>query len=469
MPAFEDKVKALAERATRNNIWRGSETINLIPSENTPSPLVKLLEISDPAGRYAEHETAKGREVYYYQGTQSFIRPIEEEVVREMMDFLGATLVEPRPTSGAMANGILYQAITRHLGRKINLVLANDLIKGGHLTHRSSGNLFQCVELDSDGKEKIIIIPTHPDNPYKADERKLAELILDKQPELSIFGKSMILFPDPVPYVRELVNSNNLNTIIMKDDAHPLGLNDQLPVPLQGAHFLTGSTHKTYFGTQRGIIASSLTKEHPHYPIWTHIKRRAFPGNVSNHHLGTLLGLLMASYEMNEFKGAYQAQVRSNAKTFARALKAQSIQVEGEADGFTETHQVLINVRQYGGGIGISERLENNNLVTNYQALPYDGDFKDPSGIRMGVQEMTRYGMKEKDFEQLAVYVADAIKGVDVKDAVIRFRKNFLQMQYTIEPERGAPLAAKLLSSIMPDSEYAKRFAENFMGLVSAR
>ena len=238
MATFEEKVNTLAARTVQNNVWRKSETFNLIPSESETSSLVKLLEISDPAGRYAEHRTIGGEEVFYYQGTKIFIKPIEEELVGEIKNFLGASLVEPRPTSGAMANGVLYQAIVRYLGRKINLVLANDLIAGGHLTHRHSGTLFQCVELDKDGKEKLITIPTDPDNPYKADSKKLGEIIASHKPELIITGKSMIIFPDPVSHVRQIVDSEGLNTIIMEDEAHTLGLYGALHSPLQqGAHF----------------------------------------------------------------------------------------------------------------------------------------------------------------------------------------------------------------------------------------
>lgn len=462
---FEEKIKTLIDKTIGNNVWRKTETFNLIPSENETSPLVKLLEISDPSGRYAEHRTEKGVEVYYYQATKPFIKPIEEELISELKYFLDVPLVEPRPISGAMANSVLYQGIVSHLGRKINLVLANGLIAGGHLTHRSSGALFQCVEVGQDGKERLITIPTDANNPYKANQSKLDEIIINKRPELIIFGKSMYLFREPIEHVRQLIDSNHLHTIIMEDDAHPLALFNSLP----NSHYLTASTHKTFFGTQRGLVASGLSESHPLYTIWTHIKNRAFPGNTSNHHLGTLLGLLMATYEMNEFKELYKQQIISNAKAFARSLKAEGVNVEGEIDGFTETHQVIINVRPYGNGIDIAERLEKNNIITNYQALPYDRTFNNPSGIRIGVQEMTRYGMKEPDFEQLALYMADSIKGNDVKNVVSKFRKNFLQMQYTIEPEKGAILAAKLLNSIVPDMEYIKIFVDNLIQLVNKK
>ena len=84
---FEEKIQSLSDRIERNNSWRQKECINLIPSETTPSLLVKMCEISDPAGRYAEHRTMKGQEIYFYQGTD-FIRDVEEELLNEDIDIV---------------------------------------------------------------------------------------------------------------------------------------------------------------------------------------------------------------------------------------------------------------------------------------------------------------------------------------------------------------------------------------------
>ena len=106
-------------------------------------------------------------------------------------------------------------------------------------------------------------------------------------------------------------------------------------------------------------------------------------------------------------------------------------------------------------------RLEDNNIITNYQALPYDVSFEDPSGIRMGVQEMTRFGMGESDFEQLATLVKGAISGSNVKDKIIQFRKQFLSMHYSLPPGETASLAANLVYGLFSDSDYAHTFVDN--------
>jgi len=166
---------------------------------------------------------------------------------------------------------------------------------------------------------------------------------------------------------------------------------------------------------------------------------------------------------MNEFKADYQTQVRKNAKALARYLKAAGIEVEGdEADGFTETHQVLIRVRKFGNGQDIARRLEDNNIIANYQALPDDTTFLESSGIRLGVQEMTRFGMKEKDFEILAGLMAEVIrKNKPVKDEVKRYRQGFVEMKYCLPGEEALELASKLFLSLFPSKEFAQMLVDS--------
>ncbi|MGD8535849.1 MAG: hypothetical protein PVF66_08370 [Candidatus Aminicenantes bacterium] len=473
MSSFHEKIQSLSNKISENNDWRQRESFNLIPSETTPSLLVKMCEISDPSGRYAEHRTMKGEEVYFYQGTD-FIRDVEEEARQEFVRFFGCTEVELRTISGQMANEVVFKGMVRFLNRnrpegqpmrKMRLVMNNALTKGGHLSSQPMGALFNYVaENPETGKDNVINFPVLKENPYKIDSEKLGELIEQHKPELVVFGKSMFIYQEPVKFVSDLVKDWEVRPVIMYDMAHVLGIYGAFQTPLQeGADVITGSTHKTFFGPQRGVIAGNFPKGSPLRKLWLDVKGRAFPGSTSNHHLGTLLALLVAVYEMNEFKEEYQSQVRSNAKAFARSLKDKGIQVEGdEKDGFTETHQVLMRVREYGLGNEIARRLEENNIVTNYQALPDDETFLEASGIRMGVQEMTRFGMKEKDFDVLSGLIADVvIRNKDVKEEVKEFRKNFLEMKFCLPPKEAVPLASKILNSVFVYPDFAEMLKEN--------
>ena len=462
MTSFSEKIFSLGQKIEQNNRWRQGESFNLIPSETTPSLLVKLCEISDPSGRYAEHRTMKGEEIYFYQGTD-FIRDVEIEAQKELGQFFRCSDVELRPISGQMANEVVFKGMVRFINRnrpegqpmrKMRLVMNNELTKGGHLSSQPMGALFNFVdENPKTGKENVLNFPVSQDNPYKTDLDKLGELLEEHRPELVIFGKSMFLYPEPVDFVARLVKGWPERPVIMYDMAHVLGLYGAFQEPLpEGADVITGSTHKTFFGPQRGIIAGNFPSGSPLRNFWLDVKSRAFPGSTSNHHLGTLLALLMATYEMNAFKEEYQTKVRQNAKAFARALKNNGIPVEGdEKDGFTETHQVLIRVRAYGPAQEVARRLEENNIVTNYQALPDDETFLDASGIRTGVQEMTRFGMAEKDFDALAGYVAEVvIRNKKVKEEVRRLRRNYLEMKFCVPLKDSLPVAAKILKSIFP-------------------
>ena len=480
MPSFSEKARGLAERVERNSAWRQKECFNLIPSESTPSFLVKMCEIADPAGRYAEHRTMKGSEVYFYQGTD-FIRDVETEARRELEAYFGCTDVELRPVSGQMANEVVFKGLVKYINRgraagqasrRLRLVLNNDLIYGGHLSSQPMGALFNFVEEDpATGKERIVSFPVRKDNPYKPDLERLGALLDEHKPELVVFGKSMFLYREPVRFVADIVKGWKDRPVLMFDMAHVLGLYGAFQAPFdEGADLVTGSTHKTFFGTQRGVVAGNIPKDSPLRALWLEIKGRAFPGSTSNHHLGTLLGLLMASYEMNEFKTAFQDQVRRNARALAKALHAYGVPVEGDpADGYTETHQVIIRVKEFGPGMEIARRLETNNILTNYQALPDDATFLESSGIRLGVQEMTRFGMVEKDFETLAGLMADVIiRNKAVRDEAARVRSGFLTMGFALPPAEALPLAARIVASVIPDPGYAALFVENLRRIVAA-
>jgi glycine/serine hydroxymethyltransferase len=200
----------------------------------------------------------------------------------------------------------------------------------------------------------------------------------------------------------------------------------------------------------------------PFRKLWTEITARTFPGMTSNHHLGTQLAMLAATIEMNVFKNEYQSQVLSNARAFAKYCAEQGIPVEGEEeDGYTHTHQVVIRVADFGDAKEIASHLESNNIITNYQALPGDATFYHPSGIRMGVQEMTRFGMKEKDFEQLSRFITDVVlRKKDVAGELSEFRNNYSRMEYCLTYEETMHIVSGLFESILPGKDFIAGFSE---------
>ena len=455
MSTLVDTMTALADRVAANNRWRQRECINLIPSETTPSLLVKACEVADAAGRYAEHRRLKGEEVYFYQGTD-FIREVEEEVHEQAQRFFGCDRVEARPVSGQLANIVVFEALLRLKNRgndgptrRLSSVINNGLMQGGHLSAQAMGALFNVVDCDDAGAERTYPIPVRADNPYLADTGALLKLVGEQRPDLIVFGKSMFLHPEPVREVAGLVAGLEEPPLLMFDMAHVLGLYGAFQSPLdEGAAVVTGSTHKTFFGPQRGVVLGSRAAR----PLWPHVRHRACPGTTSNHHLGTLIGFLAALYEMNACKDDYQRQVITNARAFAQALAAAGIAVEGgESEGYTHTHQVIIRVAPALAGDAAAERLERNNIITNYQALPGDASFAVSGGVRLGVQEMTRHGMQPADFETVAELIARVVvRDDDVREEVIALRGRFLDMRYCLPADQAIPLAMRMLEPMFP-------------------
>lgn len=452
----------LVNRVVENTRWRQRETFNLIPSETTPSLLVRLLTISDPSSRYAEHRLMKAfreSDVFYYQGTK-LIGEVEVLLADELRRFIGCSEVEARVISGQMANTAVFSGIVDYLNRldrrseprRIRKVMNHHIGRGGHLSAQPMGALRDFVAHDPMTERPAAIpFPVVKEDPYRIDLKKTKELLEEHKPELIVLGKSMVIYKEPLREIAEMTANMNPKPILLYDMAHVLGLiGPYFQEPFkEGADIVTGSTHKTFFGPQRGLISSNMSEGTEYEELWEAIVRRVFPGSVSNHHLGTLVGLLLAAYEMNAYKSDYQKAVIANAKAFARALKDQGLIVEGDSKiGYTETHQVIVRVG-YGKGPLIAERLEENNIIVNYQGAPDDEAFTTASCLRMGVQEMTRFGMKEKDFAPLAEYMAEVIlKNRPMAKEVSQFRKKFTEMKYCLPEKEAASMANQLIEAI---------------------
>jgi glycine hydroxymethyltransferase len=176
------------------------------------------------------------------------------------------------------------------------------------------------------------------------------------------------------------------------------------------------------------------------------IKRATFPGMVSNHHLHAVAGLTIACAEMLQFGEEYAGQVVRNAKALAQALYERGFKVLAEHKGFTESHVILIDVTEHGDGGTIEETLEKSNIIINRNLLPWDikegRHFMHPGGIRMGVSEVTRLGMKESEMAEIAEFIKRVIINREpqgkVASDIREFRKNYQKVHYCFEDTRKA-------------------------------
>jgi glycine hydroxymethyltransferase len=150
------------------------------------------------------------------------------------------------------------------------------------------------------------------------------------------------------------------------------------------------------------------------------------------------------------FGEAYADQVIRNAKALGRALEKQGFSVEAKDFGYTQSHQIALNVKELGGGDEAARVLKDNNIILNMNLLPFDplGKVTNPSGIRIGVQEMTRVGMLEKEMETIADLMKKCLlDGQYVGDDVRDFRKDYRIVWYSFDEDFIALDKSKQLKS----------------------
>ena len=194
---------------------------------------------------------------------------------------------------------------------------------------------------------------------------------------------------------------------------------------------MTASTHKTFFGSQRGLILSNMEEEY-----WRKIDRGAFPGSSSNHHLDTLAQMGICTYEIMEFGEQYAEDTIKNARALASAMDRLGFDVQAKEFGYTESHQVAVNVKVLNGGEKASRTLEINDIVLNMNMLPHEplNAHDHPEGIRIGVQEMTRFGMGEDEMVRIAELIKEClIDRKPVKEEVNRFRSEYQEVKYSYD------------------------------------
>lgn len=411
---YERNVSTIEELVQRQNDWR-LNTLNLIASENVMSARARGVMGSDFGHRYAEGHPGER----YYQGTQ-IIDEIESRLKKHLKSLFQCRNLDVRPISGTLANDAIF---SRYI-RPGDVVMVNSTPGGGHISHHRAGSVGKYTA-------NIVNFPLAEDG-YHIDIERTAELIRALTPKVIIFGKSLFLFPSPVKELSSICREKNIT--IIYDAAHVLGLiaGRQFQDPLkEGAHLITGSTHKTFFGSQRGIIFSNVGENE-----WRKIDKGAFPGSSSNHHLDTLVSLAVSTYEMAEFGQEYARQTIANAKHLGKKLYDLGFKVQGAEFGFTESHQLAVDVSDFGGGDEAAHHLKDNDIILNMNLLPFESLDKvtNPAGIRMGVQEMTRFGMKEPEMEIIAMFFKKClIEGRYVGDEAKEFRKGYRKVLYSFD------------------------------------
>ena len=413
-------------------------SIPLIASENIPSPAVREAIVSDFGNRYAEGWP--GERVY---AGCKYIDDVEFECMDMAKKLYGAEFVDVRPISGVVANLAVYSAFTN----PGDIMIAPSIPAGGHISHgkkehAGTAGLVHGLEIEFypfDAEEMTIDV--------EKTKQKIKDLKKDNRlPKMAMFGGSLFLFPHPLKELSDFLKSYDMH--INYDAAHVAGLiaGKKFQDPLrEGADTMTMSTHKTLFGPQGGLVLGS--KKHEDI-----IKKAVFPGMTSNHHIHHVAGKAIAFAEALEFGRDYAVEVIKNAKFLAEALSDAGFSVLGANRGFTESHQIAVNVLDYSDGGQVELDLEKANIIVNRQLIP--GDIKagrnyfHPGGIRLGVSEITRLGMKRDEMVEIASFMRQVV--IEKKDAkrilskVKSFRKDYQKVKFCFDKKLGAYEYVKL-------------------------
>ena len=413
-------------------------SIPLIASENIPSPAVREAVMSDFGNRYAEGWP--GERVY---AGCTYIDEVEIQCMELAQKLFDAEFADVRSVSGVVANLAIYSAYSN----PGDVMIASSIPAGGHISHgkkEHSGTAGLVHGLDI---EFFAFDPEEMTLDVDKTKAKVEDLKSQgKLPKIAMFGGSVFLFPHPVKELAEFLKGHGMH--INYDAAHVAGLiaGGKFQDPLrEGTDTMTMSTHKTLFGPQGGLVLGSEEHAEP-------IKKAMFPGLTSSHHIHHMGAKAVAFAEALEFGKEYAEQTIKNAKALASELNSVGFKVLGEKRGYTESHQTVVNVLDYGDGGTIEADLEKANIIVNRQLIP--GDLKagrhymHPGGIRLGTSEITRLGMKESEMKEIASLLKQVV--VDKKDAgeiaahVKEFKTDFKKTQYCFDNKLGAYEYVKL-------------------------
>ncbi|MGQ9676287.1 MAG: serine hydroxymethyltransferase [Chloroflexota bacterium] len=411
--------EAVLAAVDRNAEWRGQQCLNLLAPEAPTSPTVRALLSAEVGTRAAEgHIGAVNR---WFAGTK-YIDEIESLCVELLKKVFRARYADHRLCASMLGNMAVYTA----LAEPGDIIMSATQPVGGHSSNRADGPAgvrgLKVVDLPFDPVDLVVDLESF---------RRLAPLV---RPKIVALGLSMTLFPFPLNALREVVDQ--WGGCIYFDGAHQLGLvaGGQFQDPLrEGAAVMTGSAGKTFSGPQSGIIVwddPALTE-----PIASAI----FPTLAATHQVNRVAALAASAAEMLAFGEVYMRRIVQNAQALGEALHRRGIPMLGAHKGYTATHQVIANVRQFGGGLEVAHKLAAANIITNKNLIPSDrpGDWDNPSGLRLGSTEVTRLGMGQAQMEVIADFIVRILLNGEKPESVARdvvdFRASYQTVYYCFE------------------------------------
>lgn len=429
--ASEELVQQLAtEAATRNAEAQEAElerlvrwnreihelaSINLNPATNTPNPRAEAM-----LARGLGQRPSLGYPGDKYEMGLEAIERIEVIAAELAAEVFGAKYAEIRVGSGALANLYAFMATTT----PGDAIIAPPAEIGGHVTHHAAGaaGLYGLITHAA---------PVDADS-FTVDVDRLRTLAHEVRPRLITVCGSFNLQPHPLATIRAI--ADEVDAKVLYDAAHMSGMiaGKAWQQPLaEGAHLMTMSTYKSFGGVAGGLV---LTDD---AALAERLDAIAYPGLTANFDAAKSAALAITLLDWKEHGRAYAEEMAATAKALALALEAAGLPVHGRQFGFTRSHQLAIEAAAFGGGHRAAKRLRAANMLSSAIGLPLAAVAGDANGLRLGTNEIVRWGMGPGDMPDLARFIARALTGNqaeasmgDLAAEVSRFRRRFNRLHF---------------------------------------
>ena len=407
---------------------RQHKGVELIASENFVSPQVMQAMGSCLTNKYAE-----GYPAHRYYGGCQCVDESENIAIERIKRLFGAEYANVQPHSGAQANMAVFMACLKPGDKFMGLNLA----MGGHLSHGSpvnfSGMMFQDCEYDVKEADGLV------------DYDMMEEVALRERPKLIIGGASA--YSRDWDYARMRQIADKVGALLMIDMAHPAGLiaAGLLNNPLEYAHIVTSTTHKTLRGPRGGIILlgkdfdnpwGKTTKKGVIRKMSSLLDSAVFPGVQGGplEHVIAAKAVAFGEALQPEFK-TYQQQVKTNAAVMAQAFIDKGYKI---CSGGTENHCILIDLRtkfpELTGKVA-ENALVAADITVNKNMVPYDSRSAfQTSGLRVGTPAMTTRGAKEDLMPEIVELIDTVLQNPesDANIATVREKVNSIMKDYPI-------------------------------------
>ena len=377
------------QSAVNEELYRQQSQIELIASENIVSRAVLEAQGTVLTNKYAEGYPGKR----YYGGCE-FVDKVETLAIDRLKQLFGAKFANVQPHSGAQANGAVMLAIAK----PGDTILGMSLDAGGHLTHGArpalSGKWFNAVQYGVRRED------------YRLDYEQVEALANEHKPKVIIAGYSA--YPRAVDFARFRAIADSVGATLMVDMAHFAGIvaAGRHQNPVEHAHIVTSTTHKTLRGPRGGVI---LTNEEE---LIKKINSAVFPGLQGGPLMHVIAGKAVAFGEalQPEFK-QYIDRVLANAKALGEVLVAGGVDL---VTGGTDNHLVLVDLRPKGlKGNQVEHALERAGITCNKNGIPFDDEKPTvTSGVRLGTPAGTTRGFDEAEFRQVGELILQVFEGL---------------------------------------------------------